>query len=397
MKRIHVLSVLNTLYFGGGENRVLALARAIDRDRFQHTVLTFKRADIQRERELGSLRPYFEASGIEVVDLGESPPEYAGAHGTIGKVASSLPRLARTLQKLTAFIRTHRVDIVDAHIGTGKQIGTAAAVLTRRPAVVTTYGLERFDPWWLYRASETAVLNAASALVTDSHEVASMLRNSLFFPKRIEVIPNGIPAAKSTIPNDEMRRQFGLPLDPHVRIVGQVSSFTPRKGHLVLLEAARRVVERYPNVHFLMCGFTRAPFDYERRVRERARELGLESYVTFAGYPGPIEDVFSVLDIQVHAATGESLPQAIIEGMSAGKPAVVTAVAGVPSIVSHEETGLVVRPGDVDALANGLLRLLDDRALAQRLGDAGYQRFLARYTDTRMARDIERLFVEIAR
>jgi glycosyltransferase involved in cell wall biosynthesis len=395
MKRLHVLSVLNTLYFGGGENRVLSLARTIDRNRFRHTVLTLKEIDPQRESTLGSLRPHFEASGIDVVNLGERAPAAAQAHGTLRKVAQSVPRLLTTLQKLVAFIHAERIDIVDAHIGTGKQVGTAAAVLSRRPVVVTTYGLEHFHPRWLSNASELAVLGAASAIVTDSQAVASDIRAKTGAGKRIAVIANGIPQLESPFSNAQMRARLNLPRDPSTKIIGQVASLTPRKGHLTLLDAARTIVDKYPSVHFLFCGFARPPFEYEDTVRARVKELELEKYVTLTGYPGDIADVYQAIDIQVHAASAESLPQAIIEGMSMRKPAVVTAIAGIPSIVSDGFTGLVVAPQHSNALADALLRLLHEPQLARRLGDGAYERFVSHYTDTHMTRQLEELFLDV--
>ena len=395
MSRLRVLTVVNALYFGGDENRVLALAKAIDRDRFDHIVLTLKRVDAERESVFGSLRPHFTAAGIDVVDLGEAPPPVDSAHGTVMRVARSMPRLAGTLRKLTQFVVSHSVDVIDAHIGTGNQLGIAAGLLTRRPAVVTTYRLEHFRPLWLWRASETAVLNAASSIVTDSDYVAAEIRGRLLFPKRIAVIPNGIPLPASSKTRDEMRAALNIP--PGTRVIGQVSSLSPRKGHLVLLEAARRLLQLEPTVHFLICGFARAPFDYARKLQRRAAELGLQEHVTFVGYPGPIGDVYQAIDIQVHASTEESLPQAIIEGMSLAKPAVVTAIAGIPSMVVDGESGLVVPPNEPEAIATALLRLLRDPALAHRFGAAARARYLARYTDSLMARSLESVFEDVAR
>ncbi len=397
MKRLRVLSVVNNLYFGGAECRLLTLAKQIDRERFDQTVLTLKRGDPQRERELGSLRPHFAAAGVAVEQLNETAPRVGSAHGSAAKVARSVPRLARTLVKLAAYIRAHRIDVVDTHSGTANQIGIAAAVLAGRPVVATTYGLERFRPLWLWRASEAAMFVAASTIVTDSDAVAAQIRGRLCRRRPIAVIPNGIEPPLSARGRDEMRADFGIPADARIRVVGQVASLTPRKGQLILLEAAQRVLRQDPHVHFLICGYARDPLDYERSLHARVAELGIASRVHFTGYPGPIGDVYRAIDVQVHAATEESLPQAIIEGMALSKPAVVTAVAGIPSLVTDGESGLVVPPSDAEALADALIRLLRDPRLAQRLGAAAFSRYSQRYTDGQMARSLESIFAGIAR
>ena len=395
MTRLRVLSVVNSLYFGGAECRLLSLSRQIDTDRFDQTVLTLKRVDPDREREFGSLRPHFAAANVEIHNLNEEAPRTGSAHGTAAKVARSMPRLARTLLKLTKYIRAHHIDVVDTHCGTANKIGVAAAVLANRPVVATTYGLEVFRPLWLWRVSESVMLTSASAIVTDSDAVAVQIRRTMLRRRKIAVIPNGIGPPRVGRSREEMHAELGIPPDPRIRVIGQVGSLTPRKGQLVLLEAAYRLRQVDPNVHFVICGYPRHPLDYARALHARAVDLGLTRYVHFIGYPGPIGDIFEAIDVQVHASIEESLPQAIIEGMALGKPAVVTAIAGIPAMVADGETGVVVPPGDAGALAAALARLLRDRSALERLGVAARQRYAERYTDAQMARSLERLFVDV--
>jgi glycosyltransferase involved in cell wall biosynthesis len=396
VNRLRVLSVINSLYFGGAECRLLSLSKSIDRERFDQRVLTLKVPDAQRERSLGSLRPHFAAAGIAIDDLGEEAPELGSAHGSAVKVVRSVPRLTRTLAKLRGYIRENRIDVVDTHTGTANQIGIAAAVLCKRPVVATTYGLEVFRPLWVWRGSESAMFTAASAIVTDSEAVAELVRRKLLRRRSVAVIPNGIAPPQTQHSREEMHARFGIPLDPKVRVIGQVASLTPRKGHLVLLDAAQRLSRADPNLHFLICGYARGWFDYERALHARTAELGLRGRVHFVEYPGPVGDVYRGIDVQVHASTQESLPQAIIEGMALGKPAVVTAIAGIPTMVGDGESGLVVPPDDAAALANALSRLLQDASLAARLGETARQRYLANYTDVQMARRLEAIFAGVA-
>jgi len=113
-------------------------------------------------------------------------------------------------------------------------------------------------------------------------------------------------------------------------------------------------------------------------------------------YPGPIGDVWQALDIHVHASLMDSLPNAIIEGMSLALPAVVTSVGGIPEMVEHEETGLVVPPDDPASLANALLQLLRHPYQAAALGQAAYRRYRDRYGTEAMTRTLEQLFATLA-
>jgi L-malate glycosyltransferase len=155
------------------------------------------------------------------------------------------------------------------------------------------------------------------------------------------------------------------------------------------------VVEHEPRAHFLCVGYERGGDSYKTRLEQEVADLGLSKHVRIAGYPGSIGDVWQTIDIQAHASLFDSLPNAIIEGMSLAKPAVVTSVGGVPEMAEHQKTALVVPPGDPDALAEALLQLLREPETAQSLGEAARRRYEARYRPETMTRRLEDLFCDI--
>jgi glycosyltransferase involved in cell wall biosynthesis len=179
-----------------------------------------------------------------------------------------------------------------------------------------------------------------------------------------------------------------------VRIVGQISRFVPWKGQAVLLEAARRVLAEERDVAFLLCGL---PIDLAFRAEMTRRAAALGDRVRVVSYPGPAADVWRVIDVHAHAALYDSSPIALHEGMSLHRPAVATAVGGIPELVTHEATGLLVPPGDADALAAALLRVLRDPATAERLGAAALARYERDHRPEQMARRTEALFAELVR
>jgi glycosyltransferase involved in cell wall biosynthesis len=209
------------------------------------------------------------------------------------------------------------------------------------------------------------------------------------------VIPNGIfpPAAERE--RAEVRRFFDLPDHPGVRVVGQISRLVPYKGHRVLLDAARHVLDREPNTAFLLCGHANPP-QYVEELQQQARELGIADRVRIGGYPGPIGDVWRAVDIHVHASLLDSSPIAIHESMALGLPAVVTNVGGIPELVRDGETALVVPPAEDRSLAEALLRILGDPALGRSLGGLAKQRFCEHYQAPCMTRALEDLFSTLA-
>ena len=181
-------------------------------------------------------------------------------------------------------------------------------------------------------------------------------------------------------------------------IVGQISSLVPYKGQMVLLDAVLSVLPEFPNTMFLLVGYV-TPKDtaFRDRLLEKAKALGIEDHIRICGYPGHIGDVWQIIDIHVHASLFDSLPVAIIEGMSLGKPAVVTSVGGIPELVQHETTGIVVPPGDPEELARGLKRLLRDHDTAKRLGSAALARYTQSYDPVVRTRQQESLFLDISK
>jgi glycosyltransferase involved in cell wall biosynthesis len=236
-------------------------------------------------------------------------------------------------------------------------------------------------------------LRLCSAILTDSHvRAAEFARFLAPSPPPMHVIPNGVRLDPPSRPAGEVLREFGIPEDTRATIVGQVAGLVPYKGQAALLQAAARAISRGHDLYILCVGDERMGPAYPRELRRQAESLGIADRVRIRGYPGSIADVWNVIDIHVHASSIDSLPNAVLEGMSLGKPAVVSAVGAIPDHVDHGRTGLVVPPDDPAALADALLRVLGDATLARRLGQGAYERYLERFTPEVTTRRIEAVF-----
>ncbi len=399
VRKIKVLTLLDALYCGGDENRVLQLARAIDRDRFDMRVATLNPPDPEVDGRHGTLRAEFAAAGIPVTVLGVKRTTRGLGLDDPRRHVRRVAMLAGTVQRIVAYIRRERCDLVDGHAPSGYLCGTIAARICGVPSVVTTYNVgEEWSPRIVYAAAHQANLAAAGAIVTDSNEVANELRAWMLRKRgpRILVIPNGPPPPLPVRAEEEIRNELGLPPKGAARIIGQVAGLIPEKGQHVLIEAAPAVLARHPDAFFLIVGFERTSHPgYSAELRAQARRLGVSERVAIASYQGPIGDVWQTIDIHAHPTMRDSLPNAILEGMSLAKPAVVAATAGIPALVLDGKSGLVVPPADAAAVAAGLNRLLDEPELARALGAAARRRYEEGYTDTLLARRMEALFADL--
>jgi glycosyltransferase involved in cell wall biosynthesis len=225
----------------------------------------------------------------------------------------------------------------------------------------------------------------AHRVVANSLAAAEQLGREGVPDERIVVIPNGIDvdafATRSAAPEA---------VGPVSRspVITMVANLRPEKGHDVLLRAARHVLQRVPEarLRFVGDGPTRG------RLVDLATSLGIGHAVEFLGHR---EDVPALLlDSAVYAfpSKTEAFPNGLIEGMAAGLPVVASAVGGMLELVDHGHNGLLVPPGDEQALAVAILRLLSDTDTAVRLGRAARATIEERYSFDRMIAAFEQLY-----
>ncbi len=393
-RRIKVLAIAPDLNQGGGENRILNIARTIDRSRFEYEVATLYSPDTALSDSCGSMAMDFHVAGVKVSDLGLRRPVPRTTIRTL-QLASTALSLLLASSALWRYLRVKRIDVLDAHLDGSVYVGLSAARAARVPASITLYGAKAIDQRSDAFAWRRAGLRTAGAVVTDSHKVAADLAAFIGAPTPpILVVPNGVRLAAPQRSRAAVRADLRLP-ESATEIIGQVSGLVPYKGHRTLLRAAALVIAERPGAYFICIGFPRVGPDYVASLEQEARELGISNRVRFQSYPGNIADIWQVIDVHVHASDLDSLPNAIIEGMSLGKPAVVTAVGGVPELVHDERTGLLVAPGDPPALAAAILRLLRCPGFAAQLGVAATSRYLALCTPEVVVRALERSFIAL--
>jgi glycosyltransferase involved in cell wall biosynthesis len=192
--------------------------------------------------------------------------------------------------------------------------------------------------------------------------------DELGYPEgKIRIIYNGVdPAVFDTTTNREVRAEFGYTDDD--RVVGIVAALRPEKDHATLLRAARMVIDEMPRARFLIVG------DGETRVELEAlcSDLRITSNVRFAGMRSDVARLLPAMDVfTLSSVTVECFPIALLEAMACARPAVCTAVGGIPEMITDGETGYLVPPKDSKRLASRLLRLLSDAPAAYRMGRAG--------------------------
>jgi len=390
MTAMHIVSLTENLAFGGDEQRLLRFAQGVRvRPGFRHSVIALSRCPPG-----SSLEEDYHAAGIDVHFM-DWPARSFDMQGRRAQPLSwSTVAMAKGMVRLVGLLRQLRPDVLDMRKHFAMALGVAAGRLARVPVLV---GID-YHAGQLQSAQRRflarRVFGKLDLFISDARATIDAYEHALpILAGRTRVIRNGIPAAQSQIAKADLLAHFGLK-EPGRPLVAQVATIVPFKGQHVFLDAIERLVARGCDANFLICGFTRSQ-PYFEMLQQRIATNGLSNRVAIGGYPGPSADIWTVIDVHAHAASMDSAPIAILEGMSVARPLVTTSVGGIAEFVTDGETGLLVPPDDAAALAGGIDRLLSDRMLAARLGTAAQARFRARHSVEDMVDATLKAFAEV--
>lgn len=304
------------------------------------------------------------ARGHEVSVACPAHARLAAEAGRFGVPVIALPIEFRTVAGFLALrqhLATHAPDVVNTHSSADSWLAAlACATLARPPAIVRTRhisapvrsgALNR----WLYRQ--------ARMTVTTGESLRRHLIDRLGLdPARVVSVPTGIDTTRFA-PADKHAAKAALGLDVRQRHIGIVATLRSWKGHLFLLDAFARLDR--PGLRLVIVGEgpMRTP------IEAKIATLGLGERVQLVGQQDNPEDWLRALDIFcLPSYANEGVPQAVLQAMLCSLPIVTTPVGAILEAVRDGESALVVPPQDAPALATAISRLLDDPALAERLG-----------------------------
>lgn len=380
---VRVMRVIARLNMGGPALHVSYLAAGLKERGYETTLVSGSLA-----RGESSMAFVADRLGVRVLPL----PELSREISPIRDVVAAW--------KLARLLRDERPHILHTHTAKAGTIGRLAALLAggaRPPIVVHTFHGHvlsgYFDPVraGAFRLLERALAHVATALVAVSPEVRDeLVRFGVASHAKFVVIRLGIELEKRVHAEpglrEESRRQLGV--TPDRFLVGWVGRMTGvKRVDDVLLGIARL---RELSVDAVLALVGDGP-DRES-IELRAHELGIIRHCLFLGYQEEVAPYYAAFDAVVLPSANEGTPVSVIESLAAGCPVVATRVGGVPDVVQGGVDGFLVETGDIEGLAEQLAVLARDPELCRRMGEAGRERILARYSVDRLNDDIDRLY-----
>src|SRR5438067_176011 len=328
-----VLAVIDSLEVGGAQHHLLMLVRGLAERGYTATVATSGREPLAER---------LEREHVPVRVLSSRSIKHRTDSGFIARLAH--------------LACSDEYDLIHAHLHSASVASAIAARISGLPLVVTYHsmntwrrGLQKMLGRWADRQTDCAIGVATN--------VAAGLR-----ARSVHTIPNGVSIpGRVWSETDVAAARFELRVPTDAYLIGYVGRFTIDKNPIMFIEAAAQVANELPRAHFLMVGDGPLRPDAEAR----ARALGVEHRITFAGFLPDASELHPVLDVLALTSDSEACPLVTLEAMAAHRPVVATAVGDVPRQIVDGVSGFLIPPRDASAAARTLVAL-DDPGLRLR-------------------------------
>jgi len=290
--------------------------------------------------------------------------------------------------------RADRFDLLHTHGFKENLVGLLAARMARIPIVSTAHGFSlAFRRLELYRRLDLLLLRAFRRVLAVSGPVRRELIAAGLRPERVRVVHGALDLADflAQVDSDADGVRRSLSIDPGCPLISFAARLSPEKGHAFFLRAARKVLDHRPEARFLVIGEGPLRSELERT----ASALSLDEGLRFLGFRTDVATLISISDLVVLPSVKEGLPDVLLEAAALAKPVIASQVGGIPEIVRHGVTGLLVPPADPEALAEAVLHLIDRPDEAQRMGARGREVVTHEFSVDRMARRVAAVYDEL--
>jgi len=375
--RIRVLTLARNVgtCYGGAERITFEFVKRLDPERFaRHLCVTHVPFPGQREAEDRDMAE-LERAGVQILKL---------------ECSSLLSNVAWA--RLYSRLAHGSIDILHSHMPRSSVPGTIIGRLARVPVIINQ------EHGWAFQGKpvrqfldRNVVARGSDVLLAVSEwDRSRMVELERIPPERIRILPNGI----ASVPRDghDLRSELGA--SSRVGLIGAVGRLYPEKGYDDLIRAIGLLKQGFAQpVRCVIVG--RGSEREKERLQALIDELDVAHEVKLVGRRQDVPDVVRALDVAVLSSKNEGSPLAVMEYMAGAAPIVATAVGGVPELIEDGVHGLLVPQHDPDALAAAIRRLLVDRTLARRLGEAARERQRSNYDLDMVVRRLESLYVEL--
>ncbi len=373
MGKITILYLIdNFIGMAGAEKNLFHVVTGLDLNKYRPIVCCLQGGDVIK---------ILEQKGIQVINLQM-------------KKIYDINAFKQTF-RLIKLIKREDVQVIVTYHKSSDFWGGMIAKICNVPVIISNrrdmgYKLKKKD-FLVYKIINKLVFNKIIAV---SNAVKKMIVCRQTTPEdKIVTIYNGVELERFSeeVNTDQLRHSLGL--NSKQPVVGILAVLRPIKGHKYFLEAASIILKEIPTVQFLVVGYNRRGIGVlEDNPIRLSETLGIRENVFFTGRQSDTPKILSIMDISILTSLSEGFSNTILESMAAGKPVVATNVGGNLEAIIEGETGFLVPPKNPEALAEAIIKLLENKSLAHRMGMAGKERVKQHFPLEKMIRETESLY-----
>jgi glycosyltransferase involved in cell wall biosynthesis len=343
VKKLNVLQVCDHLGWEGsrmhGVKRLFSwMIPRFDPARYNVSLVSLRKKDLSEET--------LESMGIDISYLHKSKFDPA------------------TLTALLKVMDRQQTDILHLHGYGATTFGRIAGMMRGLPAILHEHANLTDTPWFQKVADKALAPSTDIAIAVSKSTADFVVKARQMPPERVKVVYLGVPLeefSRTRTIEEIAAARHELGVAPDEFLVGSVTRLHDSKGNSYLVEAAQKVLQQRPKTRFVVFG--EGPLRPE--LEAQARALGLGDRFAFTGFAKDVSRVVSAFDVSVFPSLWEGTPLTVFEALAMGKPIVATDADGLVDVLTHDRNAVIVPKRDADALAAGLVRLIDspeDRA-----------------------------------
>jgi glycosyltransferase involved in cell wall biosynthesis len=298
----------------------------------------------------------------------------------------------RAIFELSAFLKREQIQLLCTHGFKANTVGALAKTLAGVPQIAFCRGWTAETPRVrAYEFLERRLLPLADRVACVSAAQAKVLSWSARDRHRITIVHNAVLEAPARSSPDRATAKERLGFSRHVQLIGAVGRLSAEKGQAYLVDAALRLSREFRDIKIVLLGEGRE----RAALASQIERLGLQHVVELRGFEKNILSWLQALDVLANCSFTEGIPNAVLEALCAGTPVVATAVGGVPELIEHAKTGLLVPAADSAALAAAIAKLLRDPQLSDALARNAHEFVHDRFSPSRQRDSLIALYRDV--
>jgi len=373
--RIKVLHIITNLAVGGAQDNTLLTLEKLDKKKYDITLLCGKSGNwIKRACSIPGIKIYF-------------------INELIRKIHCFYDIIA--LIKIYLYVKKNKFSIVHTHSSKAGFSGRLAAKLAGVPVIIhTIHGFPFHDYMNPVKRNFFIILERFLAKISTQLITVSKLNLRKAVQLKIAKEPkftniySGIVFKNFDEKINKQRKRETLNIDSDAKVISLIGRLSKQKGQQYLLKAVPDVISQYPNIQFLIIG----DGELKKYLIKLTTKLKIENNVRFLGFRNDISEILQITDIFVLSSLWEGLGRSLTEAMYMNKPVIATSVEGVPEIVKHEKTGILVKPKDIRGIAQAIKKLIGNPTIMEQLGTNAHSLVVKIFSAEKMVSEIDLIY-----